>query len=197
MEHVWVKGDKCIAKFSGDGNWYEAKIKKLYKNDTGQRVAWLGFEGYSSEEDEEVTISSLKPFKKAKDKNGSPKNPEKASTSALSNKAMFSPLQGNEEKLRLEEKYKLLDQEEEEEMIRNRKWETTKKTLADFPKRQNKPSPKSTLKRKSLTIKGGNDCNERASKGDQTLVVTTKKGDQPTRESVDPKRYLHSLLVRR
>ena len=192
MERVWVKGDKCIAKFSGDGNWYEAKIKKLYKSATCQKVAWVGFEGYSSEEDEEVKLSCLKTFEIAsKKKKDSPKTPEHAGTSGLSSKAMFSPLQGNEEKLRLEEKYKLL--EEEEERYQRRKWETTKKTSVDFPKRKDKFSPKSTPKQKALMIKGRTEKTERIPREHKSVDEITKKIDKPV---ADPKRYVSEINCR-
>ena len=190
MEHVWVKGDKCIAKFSGDGNWYEAQIERLYKNERGHRVAWVRFDGYSSEEDEEVKLSHLKLLESATRRTDDPvRTPEKPSTSVLSSKAMFSPLQGDEEKRRLEEKFKLLEMEEEEESKKRRRWDTTKKTLTDVPKRKTDASSKTTPKRKALSIKGREGKVEETPKRKKTLLNTEKKNHDKELKSVEAVRY--------
>ena len=196
MEHVWVKGDKCIAKFSGDGNWYEAQIKKLYKNERGHRVAWVRFDGYSSEEDEEVKLSHLKLMEAATKKTNEPvRTPEKASTCVLSVKAMFSPLQGDEEKRRLEEKYKLLDLEEEEESKKQQRWETTKKTLTDIPKRKTDSSTTTTPRRRALTLKSGVAKDDETPKRKKTLLNAEKKNHNTELKSVEAARYLFLLHV--
>ena len=189
MEHVWVRGEKCIARFSGDGNWYEAQIKKLYKNERGNRVAWVRFDGYSSEEDEGVKLSNLKLLEAATKRTNDPvKTPEKPSTNVLSSKAMFSPLQGDEEKRRLEEKYKMLDMEEEEESKR-RRWETTKKTLTDVPKRKTDGSSKTTPKRKLLNTNGKVSKDEETPKRKKTLLNAEKKKHDTEVKSVDAARF--------
>ncbi len=152
MEYVWAKGDECIAQYSGDGHWYEATIRKLSKNDRGQKVAWVKFSGYSSDENEEVKLSQLKPAASArKEQEKAATTPDKRNTSTLSRKAMFSPLQGDEEKTRLEEKFRVLEKEEEEER-KTRTWDTTHKRLLDVPVRS---SPRSTPRRKELIVTGG------------------------------------------
>ncbi len=195
MEHVWVKGDICIAKYSGDGNWYEAKILKLYKNDRGQKVAWVSFAGYSNEENEEVRMAHLKPFPVSKKKeNDTQKSPDKLRSSAahISSEAMFSPLRGNEEKERLEEKYKVLEMEQDSD---NRRWETTnRKQLGDLTWEDNKTrsSPKVNGRRKTAVATGG--AEKQSSQMNSTRLQDS--GVRTNRKSIRTPRYLYSFRPR-
>ena len=141
-------------------------------------------------------MSHLKPMEAATKRTNDPvRTPEKANTSVLSVKAMFSPLQGDEEKRRLEEKYKLLDMEEEEESKNQQRWETTRKTLTDIPKRKTDSSTGTTPRRKALTMKGGVANDGETPKRKKTLLNAEKKNHNTELKSVEAARYIFLLHV--
>lgn len=56
---TWSAGDECMAKYSGDGSWYPARITSIGGSDQN-RVFTLVFKGYNSTE--QVKASELKPL---------------------------------------------------------------------------------------------------------------------------------------
>jgi hypothetical protein len=58
---IWTKGQSCMAKWSGDGEWHQAKVVAFEQKD-GQKLAWVSYDGYEDEDDEIVPLESLKPI---------------------------------------------------------------------------------------------------------------------------------------
>ncbi|EPQ60756.1 hypothetical protein GLOTRDRAFT_113301 [Gloeophyllum trabeum ATCC 11539] len=57
--HVWSAGDECLGKYSGDGQWYPAKVISV-GGSAEKRVYSIVFKGYNNTE--LVEGSSLKPL---------------------------------------------------------------------------------------------------------------------------------------
>ncbi|KAG5654092.1 hypothetical protein H0H81_007506 [Sphagnurus paluster] len=59
--HTWAAGDECLAKYSGDGAWYPARITSL-GGSTENRVYSIVFKGYNTTEPVKAgEIKSLPP----------------------------------------------------------------------------------------------------------------------------------------
>ncbi|KAJ7619099.1 hypothetical protein DFH06DRAFT_1235291 [Mycena polygramma] len=57
--HTWSAGDECLAKYSGDGSWYPARITSV-GGSTDNRVYSVVFKGYNTTE--QVKSSEVKPM---------------------------------------------------------------------------------------------------------------------------------------
>ncbi|KAG5648055.1 hypothetical protein DXG03_007090 [Asterophora parasitica] len=57
--HAWSAGDECLAKYSGDGSWYPARITSL-GGSTENRVYSIVFKGYNTTE--LVKAGEIKPL---------------------------------------------------------------------------------------------------------------------------------------
>ncbi|KAJ7225452.1 hypothetical protein GGX14DRAFT_638829 [Mycena pura] len=55
--HTWSAGDECLAKYSGDGSWYPARITSV-GGSTDNRVYSIVFKGYNTTE--QVKASEIK-----------------------------------------------------------------------------------------------------------------------------------------
>jgi survival of motor neuron-related-splicing factor 30 len=56
---TWSAGDECLAKYSGDGAWYPARINSV-AGSAEKRIYSIMFKGYNTTE--QVEASSLKPL---------------------------------------------------------------------------------------------------------------------------------------
>ncbi|KAJ6575190.1 hypothetical protein B0H19DRAFT_1127550 [Mycena capillaripes] len=57
--HTWSAGDECLAKYSGDGSWYPARITSV-GGSADNRVYSVVFKGYNTTE--QVKSSEVKPM---------------------------------------------------------------------------------------------------------------------------------------
>ncbi|KAJ7631014.1 hypothetical protein FB45DRAFT_554516 [Roridomyces roridus] len=57
--HTWSAGDECLAKYSGDGSWYPARITSV-GGSAENRVYYVMFKGYNTTE--QVKSSEVKPM---------------------------------------------------------------------------------------------------------------------------------------
>jgi len=93
---VWAAGDDCLAKYSGDGQWYPARIISV-GGSADHRVYSVTFKGYSSTE--MVNSSQLKPL---------PPNYQSAGPSA-SGKRKLSKLEEEEKEKKKKKNEKKLE----------------------------------------------------------------------------------------
>ncbi|XP_077981939.1 DNA excision repair protein ERCC-6-like 2 [Glandiceps talaboti] len=110
-DKVWCVGDKCLAEFPGDGDYYNAVIRLIKTTQNGRKVAVVRYTDYDSDENETL------PFTKLKESAGKMKNVVKKdsgmdSSTSTSDCGMFSPLKGNEVRNRIRDKYADLMEED-------------------------------------------------------------------------------------
>lgn len=101
---VWSQGDQCQVKWSGDGNVYNAKVRKILRNRKSYNLkALIHFDGFTSEDDEEVEIEMLHRLPTKQTHQSPSTRPPVRGDITSSNVAapMFSPLRANEEQERL------------------------------------------------------------------------------------------------
>lgn len=116
---VWQRGDKCLATWSGDGYKYKATIRDLQKSNNNSIVAIVKYDGYSEEETEEMDIKDL-----------SKATPDVIVSS--SDEPLFKPLQGNEDAIRIEEKYGSWDMDDDSQVSADQPKQKTGKRLSEM-----------------------------------------------------------------
>ncbi|XP_072024091.1 uncharacterized protein [Amphiura filiformis] len=114
---MWSTGDKCMAPFSEDDQYYRATIVSIATDCQGNRRATVKFSGYTSEDNETVDLVRIKERTvRRQHRSGTGKSTTGTRTSASScssdNTSFTSPLRYMPEQDRLREKFSdLLDNE--------------------------------------------------------------------------------------
>ncbi|ELU06400.1 hypothetical protein CAPTEDRAFT_223034 [Capitella teleta] len=101
-EIVWTKGQRCLAKWSGDDDWHHAKILSFEKNEEGvKKKALVAYDGYDSDCNEALGFEDLRPIERTPTVTPRPE----ITVDESDEETLFRPLTGDEESKRLREKY--------------------------------------------------------------------------------------------
>ena len=69
LSGVWAEGDLCQALCGWDNLFYSARIKKIFTGPPHRKKALVRFDGYGTEDEEEVLLRDLKSPPKPQRKN--------------------------------------------------------------------------------------------------------------------------------
>ncbi|XP_060073499.1 DNA excision repair protein ERCC-6-like 2 [Ylistrum balloti] len=139
VEKVWSVGELCMAPYSKDTEYYKAKIRKLTRKHSNV-IATVCFDGYSSEDNEDVDVNFLLKISKKKT------FPDVSiiEPAAGHSDSLFQPLDGKEQISWLSDKYADTDDEEEDYCIPKKK---VKAVVAEggAPKNREEGAPKNKV----------------------------------------------------
>ncbi|KDQ63679.1 hypothetical protein JAAARDRAFT_387194 [Jaapia argillacea MUCL 33604] len=112
--HSWSAGDECLAKYSGDGQWYPARINSVGGSED-KRVFSIMFKGYN--DTELVDASALKTL---------PANHSSGGPAAASNKRKLTKVEEEErekKKKKNEKKLEVKAAKAKEQMAKQQTWQ--------------------------------------------------------------------------